>query len=76
MAKRQQVPKTIPHYSGWRPRSMRKGGPPKSQTPGSAKNEYCKKTTIGGVPRSAYIRSRGYKLKTYHIWCAFVDRAN
>ena len=77
MAKNQTTTKsgTIPPSNCWIPRNMRRGGPPKSQTPGSAKNEYCKKSPIGGLPRSAWTRARAYKHRNYHIWCEFGDKA-
>jgi len=62
----------------WVPRHMRrKQRAPKSQTPGSAKrSDTCQKTKIEGLPRSAYLRSRGRKLKTYGAWCEAMDKAN
>ena len=62
----------------WLPLGMRRKGLSfrASQTPGKSKVETCQLISIGGLPRKAYCKGRGYKLRNYGEFCAFGDRVN
>lgn len=48
-----------------------------SQTPGIKKDRLrCRLTSIGSLPRKAWVRSRAYKHKTYSTWIAYGDGVN
>ena len=48
-----------------------------SQTPGIKKDRRrCRLTSIGALPRKAWIRARAYKHKNYDVWCSYVDDVN
>ena len=64
------------HLTGgmWKRRKLSKGKG--SQTPGSAKVHTCQLTSIGGLPRKAFMRSRSYKYREYSAWIKFQDQNN
>ena len=69
----------LPKYrSGgqWNRHKIKKIGK-RSVTPGKIKGETCSLTSIGGLPRKAFTKSRSYKLgKLYELFCNFSDRVN
>jgi hypothetical protein len=72
-----KVPLVLPPSNCALTRDMtKKGRKPKSQTPGTQKVATCQLLSIGGNPRKAYIKARGYKLKGYSEFCAWSDSVN
>ena len=48
-----------------------------SRTPGNKKrSDTCQLTSVGGLPRKAFMKARSYKLKQYPEWCDFIAKLN
>lgn len=48
-----------------------------SRTPGSSKrSDTCQLTSVGGLPRKAFMRARSYKMREYPTWVKFVSDLN